>query len=102
MINIGIKGGPHRTKIHIDFRLLKSLCTQLMTIRGLTWHDDVREAKFAGDGDAAVENHRILSTDLFRLSPEQLEGDDQSCSGIEKERYGGKRLTTLTLVLRKV
>lgn len=51
-----------------------------MPIRGLTWHDDIREAEFAGDGDAAVEDHRILSTDLFGLSPEQLQGDDQPCS----------------------
>lgn len=63
---------PLRRKISLHSTQLKDDTP----IRGLTWHDDIRETEFTCDGDAAVEDHRILPTDLFRLSPEQLQGDD--------------------------
>lgn len=39
----------------------------------LTWHDDIREAQFPGDGHAPGEEDHVLPPQLLYVSVEELE-----------------------------
>ena len=44
----------------------------------LTWQDDIRETQFACECQGPVEHRLVLPPDLFQLTSQQLQGNDES------------------------
>lgn len=47
----------------------------------LTGHDDIGESQFACDGHPPADNERVLPADLLHVASQQLQRDDETCTG---------------------
>lgn len=55
----------------------------------LTWQDDIWETQFPRERQGPVEHRLVLPPDLFQLTSQQLQGDDESWGiggGVDKKR----------------
>lgn len=58
----------------------------------LTWQDDVREPQLPCERQGPVEHRLVLPPDLFQLTSQQLQGNDESWGiggGVESGEQGG-------------
>lgn len=57
-------------RLRSDFSVLYHVCP--------TWHDDIRESQFPGDGHTPGEEDHVLSPQLLDVSVQELERHGQT------------------------